>query len=317
MQKEKTFKKLVLENAFWRLECLPAFGCHWIGLQVPSEGRWVELLRRPREIQTLFAQPLFYGSFLMAPWSNRVQEGTFAWERKIYRLCINFPDRTAIHGEVIGKPFEVRHFTPESFEAAFTWHPPSAGEGFPFPFEVHHAVHLKGRLLEAGLSLKNIAEKPFPVGMGFHPYFLKKPVSRVGKVLLQVPARKAYPLQNGLAVGDPVEVSSRLDFRTPRPVDEAPVDDCLTDLERQEARIFWENFGELEMAWDSVFSHVVVCLPWEADGRPKDHFALEPVTHENNGFVRLAKAEPTAVRVLKPGELFSGRVCFSWCSVKL
>ena len=89
-----------------------------------------------------------------------------------------------------------------------------------------------------------------------------------------------------------------------RPLGSAFVDDVLTDLEPS-APVHVEYADEgvaVDLTMDPVYRHLVVYAP-----RRRCYFAVEPVTHVNDGFRLHEQGVPgTGVFVLEPGEERSG-----------
>ncbi|GEA86883.1 hypothetical protein CCE01nite_08320 [Cellulomonas cellasea] len=107
-----------------------------------------------------------------------------------------------------------------------------------------------------------------------------------------------------MAVTSAGAVRARADYREPRPLGTAFVDDVLTGLRPGEpVRWTYPDHGvDVRLDLDDVYSHLVVYLP-----RRRTHFAVEPVTNVNDGFaLHDAGVEGTGVFVLEPGESRSG-----------
>ncbi|MGW6128629.1 aldose epimerase family protein [Cellulomonas sp. NPDC055163] len=122
--------------------------------------------------------------------------------------------------------------------------------------------------------------------------------------VLHVPAERGYALESAMAVAPAGAVRARADYREPRPLGTAFVDDVLTGLRPGEpVRWTYPDHGvEVRLGMDPVYSHLVVYLP-----RRRTHFAVEPVTNVNDGFaLHDAGVEGTGVFVLEPGESRSG-----------
>ena len=92
-----------LRNKWWELVFFPEYGCCWSTLRISLKGKWVDLLKPLSDDRP----PFRYGSYLMAPWSNRIVQGTFEFEGMRFHLRKNFPDDTAIHGDVRTRPWHI------------------------------------------------------------------------------------------------------------------------------------------------------------------------------------------------------------------
>ena len=112
------------------------------------------------------------GSFPLVPFSNRIGHATLQWMGTDHPLIRNNADEPhAIHGVGWQRPWNVleqgEYFTLLSFEHR-------ADGGWPFDFDASQAIQLKGNELHQTLSITNQDSKPTPVGLGWHPYFIKR-----------------------------------------------------------------------------------------------------------------------------------------------
>ena len=53
------------------------------------------------------------------------------------------------------------------------------GSGWPFAFECRQTLQLHANALQLTLTLTNRAGHAAPMGLGWHPYFAKRPGSRI------------------------------------------------------------------------------------------------------------------------------------------
>ncbi len=116
----------------------------------------------------------FAGAFVMAPWANRLDAGLLPLAGTTYQLPVNrAEDNTAIHGLTRDQPWQV--------EAAGTAAATLVQQVSSPPF--HYAARLDLMLGAAGLrldlSLRNLAPQPVPMGLGWHPFFLRPAGTRL------------------------------------------------------------------------------------------------------------------------------------------
>ena len=158
-----SLEAVLLPEAGARLHRLRAFG-H-------------DLLRTPSDPADHLRDPIIWGGYLMAPWCNRLAAGPTAVDGRTLRLASNFPDGSAIHGQVYATPWTITGAASCSVGAG--------GDGWPWPYD----VTLSAVALDASLSLRwrltNLADEPMPAGIGFHPWW-RRPVE------LRVDAGLAY-----------------------------------------------------------------------------------------------------------------------------
>jgi len=290
--------ELVLASERWRLGVLPDLGGCWSFGRIRVGERWVDLLR-PTPAGAL-GNPEQTASFPLIPWSNRIRHGVLDWAGERHQLVRNGADGTAIHGAVRQLPWRVVGHEPHRLELALSSYD-AVGVNWPWRFAARQVLSLVGDALEVQLSVTNEDSVAFPAGLGHHPYFQRALFD--DDAVLQVDAHAGYELDAGIALGAAGQLPARADFREPRTLGPDFVDDVLTDLGPTAARWHYPDAGvEVSLVADDVYSHLVVYLPVG-----KDHFAVEPVSHTNDGIALHGRGVPaTGVRVLEPGETLTG-----------
>jgi aldose 1-epimerase len=293
---------VLLDNDQLRLTFLPEHGCHWLRLEGQIGSRWIDLLVPAGEGGKV-PEHGARGSFLLAPWSNRIAGGAFVFAGEVHRLRQNFPDGTAIHGDVRSRPWRVTAAGRDRFEAALETRD-FPDFNYPFALAFRHELTLAGAALRVTLRIENRDRVRAPVGFGYHPYFPRRLTESDADVALEVPAGQVYPAQACLPVGPAIPVSGANDLRAGGLLGSRGLDHCFTDLAGDTIQLAYAGSGVgLRLRLDPVFTHAVVFAPDEAPGRPKDFVAVEPVTMANDGFNLLARGYPgTGVKVLVPGE---------------
>ncbi len=303
-------KEYVLASDRIELGIIPEFGCHWTFLKVRVRGSWQDLLypvpRSPWPDPKKWGR---YGNYLLAPWSNRVKKGIFRFRGREYRLRMNMPDKTAIHGDVMTRPWKVLSVDSNAIEAELdSVHFPD----FNFPFRFHYRLSLRveDSRVTAGAWVTNRDAQDAPAGLGFHPYFKRRLTSADGDVVLGIPAEKVYPARRCIPLAPAVPVTGLRDLRETARLGKRGLDDCYTDRGPAPVRFLYPGSRvSVEMRMDPVFSHIVVYAPdtWRGWGPPRPFFCVEPVTHANDGFNLLERGwEKTGVKVLSPGETWGG-----------
>ena len=145
--------------------------------EIASIGASLRSLRfRERDLVASFeadaVRPVYRGAVL-APWPNRVIDGSYEWNGEIRQLALTEPDRGhALHGLVCWSDFEPI----EQRDDAVTLQTeivPQAG----YPHRV--AVRVEYRLSAAGLSTTitgtNLSQTAAPWGTSIHPYLVAGP----------------------------------------------------------------------------------------------------------------------------------------------
>lgn len=297
-----------LSSESWQLTVVPGYGCAWRSLRARAQGRWVDVVPGFRDDAGLLAHAQGCGSFIMAPWSNRIEGPAFESGGVRHPLRVNAADGTAIHGDVRTRPWVQEAADSSRWVGTLSTadHPDF---NYPFALRFRHELELSGPRLSARLEIENLDLRSAPVGFGFHPYFqrfLRLSDQSLEEAQALVPALRVYPAIGCLPIGPAVSVTDELDLRRLGALGKRHLDHCFTGLERQEMELAYPRMGlRVRFELGPAFSHVVVFAPLDADGAPRPFLALEPTTHANNGFVLHSRGwEGTGVRVLAPGERF-------------
>ena len=241
----------------------------------------VDLLRTPPDSSAHATDPFFWGAYVMAPWCNRVRPGPMVVAGRIVEVAPNFPDGTAIHGQVSGRPWE--HDGGGSFRVT------GGGDGWPWRYEVALRVQLAGRTLTLAYALTNADDAPMPAGIGLHPWF-RAPLE------LRVPADAAYAVNAGSPT-DPQPVHGELDLRSCEPP--APgLDATWTGVTPPVVELAWPADGIRATLEVSTVGSLLVAVATPAE---TGAVAVEPQTHGPDGLRRFLGAEPDAPRLLEPG----------------
>ena len=163
---------LLLEGGGWTASLLPEAG-----------GAMASLAFRGHDVLAplpLGADPntSFCGAFVMAPWANRLDRGLLPVAGIEYRLPVNRrEDDTAIHGLARDRPWAARQEAPS--RAVLTQELDGADLGLPWRYAARLEVGLGDAGAAVALSLSNRAPLPFPFGLGWHPFFLRPPGTRL------------------------------------------------------------------------------------------------------------------------------------------
>jgi aldose 1-epimerase len=270
---------LRLSSGALRCEIVPAMGAAIAGLWMHD----IPVLRSTPG--AALAQVREAGSYPLVPFSNRIGQATLLWNGASHPLIRNFlPEPHAIHGVGWQRRWNVleaqAHFALLAFE-----HQKDAS--WPFAFDCSQAFRLSDDALEITLSVTNQSTIVAPFGLGWHPYFVKRPHSRL-----------VFHAKGRWEMGD-----DKLPTHcTPGPgldadVPTLDVDHCFEG---------WSGAVELRdpvlhtRLSSSLRRLVVFTEPW------RDFIAIEPVSHVNNA-VNMAGAgasgslQDLGVELLQPG----------------
>ncbi|MEO8836308.1 MAG: aldose 1-epimerase [Caldimonas sp.] len=197
----------------------------------------------------------------LVPYSNRLGYRRFRWRGHDYTTAANVPDSPhSMHGVGWQRPWRI--VSSSVLEVILELH--HAGDAdWPFAFTARQYFSLTAESFSVRMQLVNDAAVDQPVGIGWHPYFVKRARSRLH-----------------------VELSARWDtdatLLPTRKVAQPGIDSDLSHLDfdncfegwRGPARIRDERFS-LQLA--SSLPYLVVYTPPE-----REYFCVEPVSHVNN-----------------------------------
>ncbi|HEY0817237.1 MAG TPA: aldose 1-epimerase [Rhizobacter sp.] len=220
------------------------------------------------------------GSFPLVPYSNRIGHRRFEWLGRHHTTEPNFGDSPhSLHGVAWLRPWQVDAVDEHALTLSYE-HRPDAH--WPFAFHVQQGFELNGEALTVRLVLHNTATDTQPVGLGWHPYFPKRPSSHLR-------ARAAERWDSD---------ASQLPTR---PVPAGNIDDDIERLRLDHCFDHWDGLAKIQddhfsLTLRSSLRRLVVYTPQD-----KDYFCVEPVSHVNNA---IQMAAPTAhgLIALAPGD---------------
>lgn len=224
------------------------------------------------------------GCYPLVPFSNRIGAARLVWEGTLHPLVRNDGDEPhAIHGVGWQRPWAVLEQDEQYVMLAYEH---AADAAWPFAFDCSQALRLTPDGLELTLALTNQASQAAPAGLGWHPWFVKRPRSHL-----------AFRAQGRWEMGEDKLPTVRL-----------PSTGLDADVAQLEVDHCYDGFsGAVSLQDDALrvrvrsdLSRLVVC-----SSASRDAIAIEPVSHVNNA-VQLhaagARAEDLGLRVLAPGE---------------
>lgn len=257
-----------------RLAVRPDLGGCIAGLW--HEGEPVLQSTDPAELRT--SRPS--GSFPLVPYSNRVGHRWFEWQGHAYTTAANFGDSPhSVHGVAWLKAWAVVSATPSTLALRYEHR---ADEHWPFAFCVEQRFELAAGGLALQLHFTNTSSQTQPVGLGWHPYFPKRPGARLQ-----------------------AKVSSRWDSDSTqlptRPLAVAGIDDDVAHLHLDHCFDGWAGMASIRderftLSLSSSLRRLVVYTP-----QNKPYFCIEPVSHVNNA-VQMADPTRHGLIALPPGD---------------
>jgi aldose 1-epimerase len=269
---------VVLPEAGGRLHRLRAFG--------------TDLLRTPDDPATHLLDPFYWGAYVMAPWCNRIVAGRSEISGHTLDLEPNFPDGSAIHGQVYQVPWDV--------ESDGILSVLGGGTGWPWTYRVRQRLAIEPSRLLVQLALTNLSATPMPGGLGLHPWF-RRPVE------VRIDAARVLP-SNTDPVGQFTDVTGALDLRSlgtmSKDLDAAWLPDRDPAVE-----LYWPEIGVSALL--RARSEKGVCIV-AASPSSLDAIAVEPQTHAPYGLRRLERGEAHGLSWLAPGDTLRLDVGFAF-----
>ena len=170
---------------------------------------------------------------IVAPWPNRIGDGTYTWDGQEIRTALNEPERgNALHGLI-----SFQAFSPASARAdelvLCTELFPSTGYPFHLQLSVHHMLDAQDGLATT-VTARNLGAQDAPFGVCPHPYLVAGP-EPLEAWSLQVDAATVLTVTEDrlLPTGTaPVAPGSAFDFRAPTRIGDLFLDHAFTDLGR-------------------------------------------------------------------------------------
>lgn len=237
-------------------------------------------------------------SFPLVPMSNRIAFARFAFGGEEHRLTRNFGDNPHhLHGFGWRSSWRVASAREDRVTLALDHDP--AGEGariWPYALSAELTYALSGDTLTMSLAVVNRDARPMPAGLGFHPYFPRRPGAtlRFRAEGVWIPDDAELPDHREVAQG-------AFDFRAAKPVADVTLDHAFLGFAGRAAITFPDLKLALALEADPIFSHAVVFVP-----PGKDFFCVEPVSNMTDAVNRMAAEPDHGLRILAPHERLEG-----------
>jgi len=174
-----------------------------------------------------------YRGAVLAPWPNRVVDGSYTFDGVDYQLPLTEPSRShALHGLVCWADWSLQARSADSVTLGTTIVP---SDGYPHRIALLVTYSLADDGLTSTVTAENLGTATAPYGTGPHPYLVAGP-GTVDDWTLEFPAA-AYltvtPDRLSPVATVPVETTPAFDFRTPRLIGDTFIDHAFTAITRQ------------------------------------------------------------------------------------
>jgi aldose 1-epimerase len=228
--------------------------------------------------------------FPLVPFSNRIRNGRFTFDRRTIRLPRNAPpDPHSRHGHGYQAAWSVVERSADRLSIAHE----HAADAWPFAYRAEQQFVVADDALTITLSVENASRQPMPAGLGLHPYFRATPACRLIARVAAMWATDDEVMPTALTAADP-----RLGSHDGMPIAGSALDNVFVGWQR-EATIVWpETRSRLVLEASTPLSFLVVYSP-----AAKDFFCAEPVSHCTDAFNLAAQGRTdTGMLTLQPGE---------------
>jgi aldose 1-epimerase len=268
-----THTPLELRSGDLRLALRPDLGGSVAGLWL---NEWAVLRSTPAAELT---SSRVSGCYPLAPYSNRLGYRRFRWLGQDHTTQANFDDNPhSVHGMAWQRAWDVLSSSASEAELQLQ-HPGDAD--WPFAFALRQRFVLSASALEVHLSFTNRAAQPQPVGLGWHPYFPKRPHSRLHVELTDRWESDASGLPT-------------------RRVPQAGIDGDIQHLSFDHCFEGWRGPArirdeKMSLRLTSSAPYLVVFTP--AD---KPYYCVEPVSHVSNA-IHMSDPAAHGLRSVAPG----------------
>mgnify|MGYP003124599660 CR=1 FL=1 len=312
---------ITLELERIRLAVNPRLGGSITGLLIKDDqrdtqsDRWAPVLRTmPAESES----PSDAGSFVMAPWTNRIKDAQLNFDRQSHTLRSNNKDGSSIHGYARNAPWKITDRSPITARLVLdsrTCAP--ALINYPFHFGAVQRFEISPDAVEIELSITNLDAHPIPVGCGHHPYIHRHLFSDDDDLRITLDVDGRYPAAGCIPTGEPISDGVCASLGKGEPIGNPGLDDVFRGF-RGKATFDWDASNtRMTMSCSSNLNHLVIYTPRDESGSANEFVCVEPVTMVNDGFNRLAQGhQATGVKLLAPNESLRTTMRLEFSSMK-
>jgi aldose 1-epimerase len=275
---------IALSDGIARCDVAPQAGGSIAGFWWETGAR-TDWLRPSRPADVARGDAEAMACFPLVPWGNRIRDARFRFCGRDVALPALGPQ--AIHGHGWRGAWNVVDRAPGQLVMEYRHEP----DAWPWCYVARETVTLAEGALSLTLELENLSDSVMPAGLGFHPYFPRRPGA-----LLQADARGMWRNDGDTLPHDLAAIPEPWDFTAARPLADA-IDNCFTRWDGRALLQWPRQQARLGLAADwPILSFLMVYTP-----PARDFFCVEPMSHCPDA-VNLARtgAAENGLRVLAP-----------------
>ncbi len=283
---------IVLENEFGSAVISPFAGASLRSLNVVSSGERYELISGgdgqydPNHVES------GTGSFIMAPWPNRITDGKLYMNGEVAHTLPTDGDRHAQHGTVRERAWSTLACSGTAARFGVELQPP-----WPYPGYLEYEVKLDGPSLVQSFTATDSGGVDYPFGIGWHPWFRRDLGS--GPVVVHIPGQEiVWELDEEMvSTGRHLEPDGPTDLRSPVTPGIGSLDHCFRVSAGSRSFLGWPDRPTLAINSSHNVSHLQVYTPEDAicvepQTCAVDAFRLGAEGHEGTGALVVTGAEP-------------------------
>ena len=233
------------------------------------------------------AMPPFADGIVLAPWPNRIEDGTWLLNGDAQRLDITERDRNnAIHGLLRNTGYSLIERTESSVSLGASIFPQHG-----YPFHVHTTVRYE--LVDSGLRVThtatNLSDAAAPFALGTHPFFKIGDTPIAELTLTMTAATRFESNERLIPTGEVAVAGTEFDLSAGRPVGELDLDAAFAGIEVTDGaavRLTAPDGRELRVTVDDTFDFIQLFTPrnFPTLNGVGQVVAIEPMTAAPNAF---------------------------------
>jgi aldose 1-epimerase len=252
----------------WRAEVAPHIGGSILSLRRAAQP----ILRPTPQEAVENGSVRCTACYPLVPYANRIAQGRFRWQGVEYALPENFPGSVhPLHGVGWRRVWQIVHADAHSCRLKLEYRPAQdVAPDWPFAFDMEQEISLRAGGLTISLSVINASDSAAPLGLGLHPWFVRR-----GSERIQFTAAGAWRNDADMLRSTPIGVDA-WNHSDGQPVGAHELDNDFFGWDGT-ARIESGDAPAIRITASGIFSVLRVFTP---PGR--ESFALEPVSHLSN-----------------------------------
>jgi len=291
-----TMSEVTTSNELLKAVINPDYGAAVLAFYVKKDKKEIAIMPDSRKD----SNSLDASSFLMIPYSNRIEDGTFTFNEKNHQLKNG--KNHSIHGDTRKSKWIIEEINQDRIICYFD-SSKYKDVNWPWPFSAEVDYSISGNTFKSRITLKNNGDTPMPAGFGWHPYYSRSLTKENEPVFVQFETEGVYPdiNENCIPSGNPEKPFGKLDFSIEKQLDpKVHIDNCYQGYNGK-GHMLWPDSGiKVSYECSPECSHLIFFNPDDP------FFAFEPATNANNGVNHFNDEVFKCGTVsLKPGEKLS------------